>query len=122
MEYLSAEDIAGLQPDAATPVRDWGLLDLAAHRPASGFGEVGAFPGIFEKAACLLDAVVRLHPFLDGNKRAGWLAAAVFLLLNSQLLEADEDDAFATVIAVATREIEVPELAEWLEARCRQVE
>ncbi|MDE0319683.1 MAG: Fic family protein, partial [Acidimicrobiaceae bacterium] len=85
VEYLSAEDLVELARRLLgdpPPIRDMGLLGAAAARPtASAFGE-DAYPDIWTKAAALLHSVVNNHPLVDGNKRLGWLATAVFLELN----------------------------------------
>jgi hypothetical protein len=78
MEHLTVEDllgIAGVILDGPE-IRDVGLLDSAAYRPqASAFGQE-AYPTVHGRAAALLDAVVRSHALVDGNKRLGWAAAA----------------------------------------------
>ena len=64
------------------PIRDLGLLGSAAARPqATAFGQ-DAYPDLVTKAAALLQSIVNNHALVDGNKRLGWLAAAVFLELN----------------------------------------
>ena len=84
------------------PIRDIGLLDSAVHRPqVSVFGS-DAYPSIDEKAAALLESLVRNHPLVDGNKRIGWLATVVFYGLNDITLEAPDDDAYDLVIAIAS--------------------
>jgi hypothetical protein len=78
MEHLTVEDRLGTAEEAfgAPAVRDIGLLDAAAHRPqASALGQ-DADPTIHEKAAALLEAVVRQRALVDGNKRLGWAATA----------------------------------------------
>ncbi len=77
MEHLTVEDLLLIAEEAigAPAVRDVGLLDSAAHRPrASAFGN-DAYPAFHEKAAALLEAVVRNHALVDGNKRLAWAAA-----------------------------------------------
>jgi len=87
IEYLSLEDLLSLVGDLGVgPIRDIGLLDSAAHRPqVSVLGE-DAYPGVHEKAAVLLESIVRNHPLVDGNKRLGWLSTVVFYGLNGVTL------------------------------------
>jgi len=66
---------------------------------------------IDEKAAALLDSLVRNHPLVDGNKRLGWLATLVFLDINGHGIEAPDDDAYQLVIAVAAGELSLEEIA-----------
>jgi len=102
IEYLTLEDVLSLIKDLRVgPIRDIGLLDSAVHRPqVSVFGD-DAYPGIDDKAAVLLESLVRNHALVDGNKRIGWLATVVFYGLNDITLEAPDDDAYDLVIALA---------------------
>ena len=97
------------------PVRDVGLLTAAAARPqASGFGS-DAYPDIWTKAAALLQSVVNDHALIDGNKRLGWLATAVFLELNgASVTAAHNDDVYELVMRVGAEEIPVEEIADLL--------
>lgn len=102
IEYLTVEDVLGLIEDLGVgPIRDIGLLDSAVHRPQASVFGVDAYPGIDEKAAVLLESLVRNHALIDGNKRIGWLATVVFYGLNNVTLEAPDDDAYNLVIAIA---------------------
>jgi death-on-curing protein len=92
--YLTERDV--MTALAATgqevQLRDFGLLSAAVARArASAFGEE-AYPDPWVKAAALLHSLTRNHPFLDGNKRAGWNAAWTFIEANAiGRLEGDFD-------------------------------
>lgn len=106
VEYLDLEDVLSLARTLLgdpPPVRDIGLLGSAVARPqTSVFGE-DAYPDVFSKAAALLQSIVNNHPVVDGNKRLGWLATAVFLELNDvKASEATNDDVYDFVIWVAS--------------------
>jgi death-on-curing protein len=117
MEHLTAEDLLSIAEEVlGTPaIMDIGLLDSAAHRPqASVFGR-DAYPTIHERAAALLDAVVRHRALVDGNKRLAWAAAVVFYDLNG--LDVDPpsvDQAVELVVAVAAGHVELGKLSERL--------
>jgi death-on-curing protein len=114
-EYLTLEDLLALADDLGVPkVRDLGLLDSAAHRPQSSLMGQDAYGGVHEKAAVLLESILRNHPLVDGNKRLGWMATFVFHGLNGLDLDAPEDDAYDLVIALATGAIGYAEAAERL--------
>ena len=105
------EELGGLQ------VRDFGLLDSAAHRPqATVFGD-DAYHDLDTKAAVLLESIARNHPLVDGNKRLGWVAVVVFYGLNGQGISAPEDPAYDLVIGVAEGRLTptevVAQLAGW---------
>ena len=80
-------------------------------RPATILWGRDAYTTINEKAAALLDSVVRNHPLVDGNKRLGWLAALVFLDINGHWIEAPDDDAYDLVIAIACGRPALEEIA-----------
>jgi death-on-curing protein len=120
-EYLDVDDLVLLATALLgdpPPIRDLGLLGAAAARPrASAFGE-DAYADVWTKAAALLHSIEKNHPLVDGNKRLGWLACAVFLDLNGvDPTTATNDDVVALVVEVATNPIDVPDLA----ARLREV-
>lgn len=115
VEYLDLDDLLEfVRRLRAGPVRDVGLLASAAARPQTTVMGEDAYPALYLKAAALLDSIVRHHPLVDGNKRLGWLAAAVFLDLNGAPIDRDDDVAFDLVMAVAEGRLDVPRIAEQL--------
>lgn len=119
-EYLAAEDLVELARRLLgdpPPIRDVGLLGAAAARPqASAFGE-DAYPDIWTKAAALLHSVVNNHPLVDGNKRLGWLATAVFLEINDASVSSAANDAvYDLVMTVASTDLPVDDIATALRA------
>ncbi|HLQ80693.1 MAG TPA: type II toxin-antitoxin system death-on-curing family toxin [Brachybacterium sp.] len=115
VRYLSLEDLLTLVDDLQVgPVRDLGLLESAAHRPTTTLWGAEAYDGLDLKAAALLESIVRNHTLLDGDKRLGWLAVVVFLGLNGIDLEAPDDDAYDLIIAVATGQLPIEDVAERL--------
>jgi death-on-curing protein len=117
VEHLTVEDLVAIAEEVlgAPAVRDIGLLDSAAHRPqASAFGQ-DAYSTIHEKAAALLEAVVRNHALVDGNKRLGWAAAVVFYDLNGLDLDPPSvGEAVELVVAVAGGQLGLSKLSEHL--------
>lgn len=116
--HLTTEDLLALVGDLGVgPVRDLGLLESAARRPATTLWGKPAYDSIDERAAALLESIVRNRPLADGDKRLGWLAVVVFLGLNGIDLDAPDDEAYDLVISVATGQAPVPavaaELARW---------
>lgn len=119
-EYLDTEDLVELARRLLgdpPPIRDIGLLGAAAARPqASAFGE-DAYPDVWTKAGALLHSVVNNHPLVDGNKRLGWLATAVFLELNDASVIAASNDAVCDlVMTVAATDIGIDDIAADLRA------
>ncbi|HAS12023.1 MAG TPA: alcohol dehydrogenase [Acidimicrobiaceae bacterium] len=120
VECLDVDDLVALAVTLLgepPPIRDLGLLAAAAARPqASAFGD-DAYPDLWTKAAALLHSVVKNHPLVDGNKRLGWLACAVFLDINgTDPTTASNEDVYDLVMHVAADPIEIDELAGRLRA------
>jgi death-on-curing protein len=115
VEYLTLEDILGVVRRLGLgPVRDVGLLDAAVARPqSSAFGE-DAYPTVKLKAAALLHSIVTNHALADGNKRLGWLATTVFLDMNGEPMDLEDDHAFQLVLDVAEGRMDVEEIADRL--------
>ena len=104
--------IARIAVGGPTYVRDIGLLEAAVYRPRASVLGQDAYPDLYTKAGALLHSLARNHPLVDGNKRLAWLATYVFLAKNGTVLDADDDDAYALVVAVAAGTIdEVSEIA-----------
>lgn len=110
--YLTLEDVLFLVEDLGVgPVRDAGLLDAAVHRPkASIFGR-DAYVSLDEKAAVLLESLVRNHALVDGNERLGWLSLVVFYGLNGVDLDVPDDPAYDLVVSIAGGHANYPEIA-----------
>lgn len=98
----------------AAGVRDRGLLASALARPQHRFAYEGA--SLVELAATYAHGIVKNHPFLDGNKRTGFLAAALFLEANGVRFNAREEDAVVQTLALAAGAIGVEEFAAWLKS------
>lgn len=82
-------------------VRDEGLLLSALAMPQAGFGEHYLHVDVFEMAAAYLFHIVKNHPFIDGNKRCGAVAARVFLALNGIVIDMPDDVIYDLVVATA---------------------
>ena len=99
-------------------VRDAGLLESALGRPPNllNYGR----PTRFELAASYAGGIVKNHPFIDGNKRAGFVVAVTFLELNGFRFEADEADAAVRTLALAVGEMTEVAYATWLESNSKR--
>lgn len=97
----------------AAGLRDEGLLDSALARPANRFHYEG-LTDICALAAIYLVALASNHPFVDGNKRAAFLAAGLFLQLNGRRLTAGQADAARIVFAVAGGDRNADALTAWI--------
>ncbi|MDE2185658.1 MAG: type II toxin-antitoxin system death-on-curing family toxin [Thiomonas delicata] len=98
----------------APGLRDEGLLDSALARPLNlvAYGE----PDLAALAAAHGVGLAKNHAFVDGNKRAAFLAVGLFLALNGQRLAATQADATLTMLAIASGALGEDEFAAWIRA------
>lgn len=111
VQAIHAEAVAAYGGSAG--LRDMGLLESALDRARNLFA-YGDDPSIFDLAAAYCAGIVKNHPFVDGNKRAGLLAAVAFLDLNGHVFRPTEADAVVMTMALAAGEIDEAALAAWL--------
>ncbi|MCK4910147.1 MAG: type II toxin-antitoxin system death-on-curing family toxin [Thermodesulfovibrionales bacterium] len=101
-------------------IRDVGLLKSAVAMPAAGSGEDYFHTDIHEMAAAYLFHIVRNHPFVDGNKRTGAVAAVVFLMMNGGVLHAGEASFEKMVRSVAEGDMDKAGVAKFFRAHSRK--
>lgn len=95
-------------------IRDEGLLESALARPKNVFAYENV-NDLHRLAAVYAIGIARNHPFLDGNKRAAFIAMALFLAANGLRLKADQVDATRTFLEVASGKLNEDELAAWIQ-------
>lgn len=95
-------------------LRDPGLLSSALARTKNRRA-YGKSSSIFDLAAVYGTAMVRNHPFIDGNKRVALMVVYAFLEMNGHRLEAAESEAAGIMLALAAGEIDEKVLSDWLE-------
>lgn len=100
-------------------IRDEGLLDSALGKPQNLFSY--GHPAIFDLAASYVFGLVKNHPFLDGNKRTGFVVGVLFLQLNGYYLTATEADAAIRTLALAAGEMTESVYAAWLETNSKRL-
>ena len=99
-------------------VRDEGLMDSALGKPQNLFAY--GKPNLFALAASYAFGLVKNLPFIDGNKRTGFVVAVTFLGCNGWHLEAGEVDATVRTLALAAGEMSESAYAEWLKANSKR--
>ena len=105
-----------------TGLRDLGLLEASLAQPRQSFAGVDLYPGLTAKAAALRFSLIQNHPFLDGNKRIGHAAMETTLMLNGFELSASVDAAEATVLAVASGQLNRDAFTRWVMANQRSLD
>ena len=95
-------------------LRDEGLLDSAIARPFQTFGGLDLYISVIEKAAAIAESIIINHPFIDGNKRTGFLAMLAILKIGKMNLIAGEEEVYQFTISISTGEIKFDKIVEWL--------
>lgn len=96
----------------ASGLRDEGLLDSALARPLNlSLYEAPDADGL---AAAYGVGLAKNHAFVDGNKRAAFLAVGLFLAINGYRLQATQADATLTMLSVAAGDIDEAAFADWI--------
>jgi death-on-curing protein len=100
-------------------VRDAGLLQSALARPKQ-LQAYGNKPDIIEMAAAYTSGIIRNHPFIDGNKRTGFLVGVLFLELNGYRFTATEESAAQAILSLAAGTLDELALAAWFRANVKR--
>ena len=113
-QALKLHTVAILKFGGANGIRDMGGLESALARPFQTFGGEDLYPSIFEKAAAIGESLIMNHPFIDGNKRTGYLLMEALLRYGGHKIVASDDELYQFVINISTGSISFEEIVEWL--------
>jgi len=102
----------------AAGLRDRTLLESALARPRQ-LHAYAESPDLIDMAAAYIAGIVRNHPFIDGNKRTGFVVGVLFLEINDYLFTAREEDATQAVLGLAAGTIDEPSFAAWLRVNAK---
>jgi death-on-curing protein len=128
MIYLSPEQLLFLharlvdETGGSHGVRDLNMLLSALGRPQASYDKDDLYPDIYKKAAALMDSSIRNHPFLDGNKRTGIAAAAMFLRMNGYQFDATNTVLEEFTLGVAQSKHSIEDIAGWFQMHTQSVE
>jgi len=103
----------------AAGLRDPGLLSSALARPRQLLA-YGKNPDIIALAAAYTAGIVLDHPFIDGNKRTGFVVGVLFLELNGHRFTASEEAAAQAVLSLAAGTVDEPAFTAWLRANSKR--
>lgn len=95
-------------------IRDKGMLDAALKRPFATFDKKELYPTIVEKAAAIIESIVSNHPFIDGNKRTGYIMMRLILMQNNLDIVADQNTKYSFVISISKGELNFEEIKNWI--------
>lgn len=125
-EFLTVEQVESLHArtirvhGGMPGMRDRALLESAVAMPMQSVDGSFLHPDIPAMASAYLFHIVRNHPFQDGNKRAGALAALVFLHLNGWRVDATTDELEQLILGVASSCVQKHEVERFIRDHARQ--
>lgn len=121
MKYLTAEQVLFIharliaETGGEHGVLDLGLLQSAVARPRATYDRQELYPGLFSKAAALLESLIGNHAFVDGNKRTAITAAGLFLRLNGYRMTADNQQLEKFTLQCAQHLVSWEQMTLWFE-------
>ena len=116
-DALAIHDEQLAEHGGAAGIRDTGLLESSLARPLNraGYGN----PDIIELASVYAFSIVRSHPFIDGNKRTGYVLLETFLELNGASFTATDAEAVIAILQLAAGDTSEEDFIDWVRANTR---
>jgi death on curing protein len=122
VKFIPDEIVPSIQADllkrygGTVGIRDRGLLSSALAQPKMTAQKKYLHRTLFDKAAAYGFHICRNHPFVDGNKRIAFVLMDIFLQENGWELQASEEEAYETMIRLASDNLSKNDLSTWLKA------
>jgi death on curing protein len=95
-------------------IRDINLLESALSRPFQTFDTKDLYPNPIEKAAALIESILINHPFIDGNKRLGYVLMRLLLMEYGFDIHTTEDEKYDFVILIAKGDYKFDDILRWI--------
>ena len=103
-------------------IRDRKMLESALARPFQTFDKKDLYQSPVEKAAALLESILINHPFIDGNKRIGYVLMRLLLINNDLDISANEEEKYAFVISVSRSTLRWAGIIKWQNEKLIKIE
>lgn len=120
MDYVSLREVLLIHAASikkyggSQGIRDQGSVESAIARPRASFNDYEAYPDIYSKAATLLEALIKNHGFIDGNKRTAISAVVIFFQKNNYDFVAGQKQLVEFVVEVAEGRHNLDTISSWL--------
>ena len=98
----------------SSELREPGAPESAIARPYQTFGGEDLYPAYFKKGAAFSESIIMNHPFIDGNKRTGYVLMETMLRLHGYKISAPDEELYQFVIDISTGTKRFEEIVEWL--------
>lgn len=101
-------------------IRDKAALESAIFRPFATFNQKDLYPNPIDKAAAVLESMLINHPFIDGNKRTGYVLMRLILLQHGFDIGTTQAKKYDFVMAVAKGEMNIDTIKSWLKKNAKK--
>jgi len=115
IEVLLIHEHAIKTHGGANGTRDQNMLESAINRPFQEFGGEELYPTAYEKAAAIGESIIMNHPFVDGNKRTGYILMETVLRMHNFKINASNDSLYQFIISISTGELRFEQIVAWLQ-------
>jgi len=115
-EAIKVHEILVEKYGGKSGIRDLGALESAINRPYATFHSEELYPTAIDKATALIESIVVNHPFIDGNKRTGYVLMRLLLMEQGFDISATEEDKYKFVISIASGGIKTEDIREWIKS------
>ncbi len=105
----------------STGIRDLNALNAAIQRPYSTFDGKDLYPTIYDKAAALVESLVKNHAFIDGNKRIGYVMLRFFLMESGYDLSASQTDKYNFIIEISKGGLDFEGIKKWIVQNAQKI-
>ena len=102
-------------------IRDINALKAAIQRPYSTFDGKDLYPTLYDKAAALVESLVKNHAFIDGNKRIGYVMLRFFLMESGYDLSASQTDKYNFIIEISKGNLDFDSIKNWIVQNARKI-
>lgn len=113
-QVLAIHDLTIKRFGGSFGVRDLGLIESAISRPQASFDGEDLYKSIFDKAAALLQSLLKNHPFIDGNKRTALTSTGIFLKINGFKLINDHEEEVKFAVKVDNSNLTTEQISKWI--------
>ncbi|RKN78485.1 type II toxin-antitoxin system death-on-curing family toxin [Ulvibacterium marinum] len=119
-QALSIHQILIERFGGADGIKDQGGLESALNRPYATFDQRELYPTPVEKAAAVLESILINHPFVDGNKRTGYVLMRLTLMEGGLDIETSQADKYEFVIKVTEGKLDIDQIKGWISSRLKK--
>lgn len=103
----------------ANGLKDQGGLESVLNRPYATFDQKELYPTPVAKAAAILESILINHPFVDGNKRTGYVLMRLTLMEGGLDIDASQADKYEFVIKVTEGKLDIDQIGDWISSRLK---